>query len=132
MIRRPTPLAQQLAWHSEALNGCGKIVAVGLEPQVGWYKRKLVSGGPFVPARIWLHQEVEGGELVDDEYLRCEVNGKEVDVLDSWARLWNNPISEAEFRYLEATRKWAEQHSPFDPAARPRERLDMMQTPVRF
>lgn len=132
MIRRPTSLAQQLAWHSEALNGCGKIVAVGLEPQVGWFKRKLVHGGPFVPAKIWMESPVEDGELVDDEYLRCEVNGVECDVLDAWPRLWNSAITEAEFRYLEATRKWAEQHAPFDPAARPRERLDPLETPVRF
>lgn len=132
-MRQPTPLADQLAWWRHALHGSGKIVARSLEPQVGFYKRKLVSGGIHVPARIWLEQDVdETGELVADEVLRCEVNGEPRNPFHTWPWLFANPISEAEFRYMTAQAEWASQYSIFDPAANPYERLNPLTTPIRF
>lgn len=134
MMRRPTPLDEQLAWWRDAVNGYGKIVATALDPQPGFYKRKLVSGGIYVPARIWIEQDVdpETGELMSDEILLCEVDGTRSDPIDQWPRLWNNAISEAEFRYMEAARNWAAWHAPTDPAANPRQRLNALETPIRF
>lgn len=133
-MRSPTPLADQLAWHTNAVSGFRKIVAAALDPQVGWYKRRLVHGGPFVPARIWLEQDIdpETGELAADERLRCEVNGEGRDPVEEWPRLWNNAITEAEHDYMIATRRWAAWHSPADPAANPRQKLDPLTTPIQF
>jgi hypothetical protein len=132
-MRRPTPLADQLAWHREALHGAGKIVAAALEPQVGWYKRKLVSGGIHVPARIWIDQPVDDdGLLIANEILCCEVNGEICNPFDAWPWIWNQPISEAEFNYMTAQREWAKEHWPSDPAANPRQRLSALTSPIRF
>lgn len=133
-MRQPTPLAEQYAWWRHALDGCGKIVASALEPQCGWYKRKMVSGGIHVPAKIWIDQRIdpETGELIADEVLRCEVDGREEPPLFAWPWLFANPITESEFHYMRAMAEWAREHAPDDPAARPRERLDPMQTPIRF
>jgi hypothetical protein len=133
-MRTPTPLDAQLAWWRDALTGFGRIVAVIDVPQCGFFKRKLVHGGPFVPARIWLEQDVDEatGELLSDEIMLCEVDGKRCDPRDQWPRLWTGPISEAEFRYMTAARDWAAWHAPTDPVANPRKPLDALVTPIRF
>lgn len=130
----PTPVEIQFAWWREAVHGAGKIVAVGIEPQCGFFKRKLVHGGLFVPARIFLEQEIDPdtGELLADEVMRCEVNGQARDPIDQWPRLWNNVITEEEFNYMTAARQWAAWHAPDDPAANPQRRLDPLTTPIRF
>jgi hypothetical protein len=133
-MRQPTPIADQLAWWRDALDGFARVVGTINDPQCGFFKRKLVHGGPFVPARIWLEQEIDPdtGELVGDEVMLCEVDGRRCDPVDQWARLWTTPITEAEFLYMEATRQWAAWHSPTDPAANPRQRLDPLLTPIQF
>lgn len=133
-MRIPTPLDVQLAWWRDALDGMGKIVASALNPQPGFYKRKMVSGGIHVPARIWLEQDIhpETGELLCDEMIRCEIDGKERNAFDAWPWLWSNPISEAEYNYMRAQAEWAREHAPSDPAANPRQRLSALTTPVRF
>lgn len=133
-MRNPTPIADQLAWYVDALDGFRKVIGVMNQPQCGWYKRKLVHGGPFVPARIWLAQEIDPdtGELLADEVMLCEVDGRRCDPVEQWPRLWTEPITEAEFNYMEATRQWAAWHSPTDPAANPRQRLNALTTPIQF
>jgi hypothetical protein len=133
-MRIPTPIADQLAWYRDALSGFGKIVGVMNRPQCGWFKRKLVHGGPFVPARIWLEQEIDPdtGELLADEIMLCEVDGRRCDPVDQWARLWTEAITMAEFNYMTATRNWAAWHSPSDPAANPLQRLNALTTPIQF
>lgn len=130
-LRAPTP--DPYAWHRQAIAGRGQREPIADEAQCGWFKRKLVKGGPFVPARIWLVQDVgEDGELLDDELLQCEVNGQYADPVDQWSYLCGQPITEAEFQYMEATRIWAEQHAPEHPQAKPRERINLLTTPIRF
>lgn len=134
MMRQPTPIADQFAWWRDALDGFSKIIGVMNLPQCGFYRRKFVHGGPFVPARIWLEQEIDPdtGELVADEVMLCEVDGARRDPGEQWPRLWTEPITEVEFRYMEATRNWAAWHSQSDPAANPRQRLNALTTPIQF
>lgn len=49
------------------------------EPEPGFYKLKIRRDGPFVPARVWLHQEIdpETGELTEDEHIRAEIDGRD-------------------------------------------------------
>jgi hypothetical protein len=133
-MRSPTPRDCSLTWWRDALTGFGSIVAKALEPQCGFYKRRLVHGGPFVPVRIYLEQEIDEatGELMADEVMRCEVNGERADPVEQWPRLWNNPIPESEFEYMTAARRWAAWYSLSDPAANPRKPLDNLTTPIRF
>ena len=104
------------------------------EIRCGFFKRRLVKGGPWVPARIWLDQVVdsETGELCDDERFQCEINGEYADPEDAWGWLCANPISEEEFRYMEALREHARHREPDHPAADPRKPLDHLKTPLHF
>lgn len=132
-MRKPTNLYEAHAWWRHAVHGSGKIIAAALKPQLGFYQRKLVSGGIHVPARIWLDQAIDdAGELIADEVLRCEINGAERNPVEAWPWLFANPISEEEFRYMRAQAEWAREFAPWDPAARPRERLNHLETPIRF
>jgi hypothetical protein len=132
MIRTPTPYAALHAWHRAAL--AGKEPQITNEPMCGWFKRKLVKGGPFVPARIWMDQWIddETGELLADETLQCEVAGKWADAEDQWSYLAGNPISEAEFKFMTATAEYAAAYEPSNPAADPRRPINNLTTPILF
>ena len=118
-MRQPTPLAQLLRWHRDALAQKRPKVHEG-EPQMGWFKVRMVRGGPFVPARIWIEREIcpLTGELACDERILCEVNGARRDALREWVWLSKNPISKAAFDELCALRQSIEAmvatHVPFD------------------
>lgn len=128
MIRTPTPLAVSLAWWREALAmPAYERVGIPDQPNAGFFQRRLVKGGPFVPARIWLHQDIgEDGELLDDEVLRCEVNGEPADAEEQWSYLCSAPISEAEFNYMTERGRWAAWYAPHEPAANPRRAIDWL------
>lgn len=131
-MRLPTAKAVLYDWHSRAMRGEAPIIDG--TPQCGWYKRKLVKGGVFVPARIWMFQEIdrETGELVSDELLQCEVNGAKADPEEAWSWICANPISEAEFNYLTARISYAERNEPQDPFADARKAIDMNRTPLHW
>lgn len=129
-MRQPTTAAQAYAWHADALAGLEPTTTQ--DPQCGWFKRRLVRGGPWVPARIWLFQEIDDatGELVDDERLQAEVDGAFADPEDIWSYVCGNPITEQEFRYLSATTDWSRQHAPQEPMANPRQAVDWTAVPT--
>ena len=133
-MRRPTPHDQAYAWHTNALKGVygDEIVINPDEPKCGWYQRRLVKGGPMVPARIWLFSETDTGtgELLDEELLQCEVNGERADATEQWSYLASHPITEQQFRYLTALAEYARTHMPTHPLANPREAVDFMTVPL--
>lgn len=99
-MRQPTPLLELLAWHTAALAGKNPPRHESW-PEVGWYKRRWVKGGPWVPARIYVTREIdpETGELACDEELRIEIEGIDAgDPRDHWTYLV--PISKREFDHL--------------------------------
>lgn len=131
-MRQPTPRAVLYDWHTRALAGLSPVITQ--DPQCGWYRRKLVKGGVFVPARIWMVQPIdeETGELAGDELLQAEVNGAYADPEECWSWICANPITEAEFRYLTARVEHAIRHEPEDPFADARKPIDMNKTPLHF
>lgn len=131
-MRRPTPREILYEWHSRALAGLKPVIDG--TPHCGWYKRKLVKNGVFVPARIWMFQDVdpETGELLSDELLQCEVNGRPADPEEAWSWICSNPITEQEFRYLEARIAHAQLHEPEDPFATANKAIDMNKTPLHW
>lgn len=129
-MRGPTPRRELYAWHGAALAGLRPQVTH--DPHCGWFKRRLVRGGPWIGARIWLEQRVEDGELVADETMRCEVNGEERDPHAQWTYLADHPISEKEFLYLASLNRWAAAHAPDHPAANPRGKIDFHAAPIPF
>lgn len=98
------------------------------QPQPGYYKTKLVRGGPWVPARIWWEPPLDPvtGELLDrPPMLLAERAGKPVDPYELWPHVAGREISEAEYRYLVDDAAWCQEWAPHEPQARPRERVDL-------
>lgn len=132
-MRAPTPLAPLYEWHRASLDPSVKLLAITGEPQCGWYTRRLVKGGPIVPARIWLHQEIdEDGELVGPEILRCEVAGKERDPDEEWMYLADSPITQAEYDFRVADASWCRAHAMDSPEANPTLRVSTRTIPPLF
>ena len=100
MMRQPSTVAQLYAWHRAAVAG-NAPPRHGDEPECGWYKRRLVKGGPWVPVRIYVDREIDPitGELTCDERLRIEVEGLDGgDPVTHWTYL--TAISRAAFHHL--------------------------------
>lgn len=101
-MRQPTPISRLYAWHRAMLEGRAAAIHED-EPQCGWFKTRLVKGGPFVPASISIHREIdENGDLASDERLVCEVNGAARDPYTAWSSVCKNPISRADYLELKA------------------------------
>lgn len=122
-MRTPTPIDEQLAWHREAIAGVELATHLN-EPHCGWFRRRLVKNGPWVPARIWIDEapvnEVTG-ELEGDEIMRCQIGDvdRTAQLLDEWAWLCGEPITQEQFDYMVAYIKWARVHEPLSPEAQP-------------
>lgn len=89
-------------------------------PEVGYFRIKQVRGGPWIAARIYrsVARDPDTGELLDrSPVMLAELNGKFVDAYDLWPRVAGNNISEAEYKFLRADSKWAQENAPDDPAA---------------
>ncbi|MBN2759488.1 MAG: hypothetical protein JXQ79_03225 [Rhodobacteraceae bacterium] len=96
---RPTPAKVAYAWHRAYLAG-EKPTRRKTDPQCGWYQTKIVPGGPWVPARIWIEREIdiETGLLAAPEVLICEVDADRVDPVEAWPNLI--PISKDDYDRL--------------------------------
>lgn len=132
-MRAPTPLYEAMAWWRNALDG-QQVPMIDGEPQPGFYRRKLVKGGPYVAARIWIEQHVDPvtGELDRDEILLCEVDGQPRDAADQWVWLCANPISEADYRLMRDRAGWARAHAEDHPAANPERAVDWSTARIPF
>ena len=133
-MRLPTPREVAYRWHTEALQGVYGDAEDPHpdDPQPGWYKRTLVRGGVFVPARIWLDAETDigTGELLSPETMLCEVDGKRLDAYEQWSWLCRHPIPESEFLYLTQLRRHAALYELDLPIATPNEPVDWLNVPL--
>ena len=105
------------------------------EPVPGYYRRRLVRGGPWVPVRIWRGFDKcphTGLELERGWELRCTVNGIYRDPRAEWLWVCNEPITEAEFRYLTDTKNYAVEHDHEMPEATPRTPVDFNKIHFNF
>lgn len=101
-MRKPTATEVAYGWHTKALAANGDRAKMPPihenEPKPGWYMRRLIPKGPYVPARIWLEADVgDDGELLGPEVLLCEVDGQRRNVGGEWTWLASRPISEDKF-----------------------------------
>jgi hypothetical protein len=99
MIRMPTPPSKAYAWHRAAIAGENPPQHEGL-PECGWYKTRLVKGGPWVAVRIWIERTIDPltGELTEPERLSCEADGMRRNAANLWTYL--TPISKDEYDAL--------------------------------
>ena len=98
-----------------------------LEPQAGYYKCRLVRGGPWLPAVIWWHTAERGaaGELLGDEGWRCEIDGDARDPYKAWMSVAGRNIAKVEFLRLTKLRAWADKHARNDPYGKPGQAVDL-------
>jgi hypothetical protein len=136
-MREPTTAAAALRWHTQALNDKALHLDIDIgddweQPKCGWYLTRLARGGPFVPARIFIEQEIcpETGELLSDEVIKCEINGRLVDPEEAWPWLCREPIEESAFNYLMARAEYAKTWAPEEPAANPYKATDWLKVPT--
>lgn len=99
MIRQPSPGSQLYAWHSAAIAG-HDVDRHDDDPQCGWFKMKLVKGGPWVPVEIRVEREIddESGELTGPETFVALVDGERRKPGPIWTHL--TAITRADFLAL--------------------------------
>ena len=92
MMRQPTPRETLLAFHTAAVAGLEPPRHDG-NPQCGFYRMKMVKGGPWVPVRIWCRQAIDpdSGELTEPETFHADIGGEAGDPVGVW--LYCQPIS---------------------------------------
>lgn len=108
-MRQPSSPEAKWAWWEASVDGLAPETHES-DPQAGFFAvRKFRYGewvrGPMVPARIWWEPgeiDPETGELVSDERLRGEVDGKPVNPWRSWTWIARRPISLEEWQWLRA------------------------------
>lgn len=118
-MRTPTPYSRMFAWHNACI--AGERPATHEEDiQCGWFRTRMVRGGPWVPARIWIEREIDmsTGELASDEVYRAILDGEIRDPLAVWQWVNGNPISKEQFDDLcemrERTPSMLATHVPID------------------
>lgn len=117
------------AWWRSAL--AGEKPAITENPEPGFFKRRLVKGGPWVPVQIWIEEERdEAGDLMADQVVKCTVDGVLADVDAHWSYCCARPITEAEFDYLSRVSAHAKARAPREPLAHPRKRIDPLKFPL--
>ena len=120
MIRQPTSQAAAYAWHTAAVAG-ERPATFEDDCQCGWFRTRMVKNGPWVPAKIWLEQEIdeETGELLADEVFRALLDGENRSPDLVWQRACGNPITEEAFLALcdlrERTPSMLATHVPYQP-----------------
>lgn len=105
-------------------------------PVPGWYRRRLIKGGPMVGVLIFVPCPFffADGEMTVERSrpLVCLVNGQHENALDQWTWVAGSRISEAEYRYLMADAAHAMEFRPTAPRANPRKKIDLMQSELPY
>ena len=129
MDRIVAPLENPFEWWEDELIAPGQRVPE--LPQCGFYRRKLVKGGPWVAARIWRdpEQDYETGKPTGQDVLRCMVGTERRDPVAEWGRLCNQPIKREDYSYEIADADHAKKWRPGDPKANPRKPINLLTSP---
>lgn len=124
MIRQPSTLKALYAWHCAAISGDAPPMHEGT-PECGWFKTRIVKGGPWVAVEIGVEREIdiETGELASDERLVASVDGERRNPASIWTHL--TPISREEFEALK------QRQSDLPEMQATHVRMDLSQEPVR-
>jgi len=123
MIRQPTPASQLYRHWNAAVAGEAPAIHDGW-PECGFYKTRLVRGGPWAAVEIKIQRDVciDTGELTGPERLIAICDGDRRNA----ERLWINltPISREEFRAIQQRRE------SIPAMAATRAKIDLTEEPV--
>jgi hypothetical protein len=112
------------------------VQAQGFDPDrpvAGFYRTKLRRGAVPVGIRIWFGvplDPVTGEELDRSPRWQATANGRYIDLERVWPGCADEPIDEAEHRYLCSLQAWGEQHAPDAPHADPTRAVDLLTAPI--
>ena len=101
------------------------------QPQPGFFKLRMVRGGPFVSALIYLPCMIDpdfGFPLDRARRLMALIDGKPADPFHVWN--YGRMIDEAEYLYLSDLASWTRKYARSAPEARPTEKVNVRE--VRF
>lgn len=121
-MRQPSPASQLYAWHRAAMRGAAPPVHDGW-PECGWYRTRLVRGGPWVAVEIKVERviDIETGELAGPETVFAIVDGERRRAEPIWTFL--EPISREDYAALIARREFipamAATHAKIDLSLQP-------------
>lgn len=110
--------------------------AIG-SPEPGFFRVRLVRGGPYVAARIFLPCPIDPdfGHYMDrSRHLMAEINGSVYASLLRvfWVWTTGQPVSAGEFQYLADLAAWCRHNDSRDPMANPRKPIDPRKTRPAF
>lgn len=130
VVRVVERIEKPLAWWAAELKRQGQKIPD--EPQCGFFQRRLVRGGPWVPCRIFREPEADvvTGKPTGMDLLKCEVRGEARDPISQWEALARRPIDEATYLHQMALGAWAEKHAPHEPEANPAKAIDWLTAPL--
>ncbi|MEM7045959.1 MAG: hypothetical protein AAF543_24365 [Pseudomonadota bacterium] len=129
-MREPTPASEIYRWHAGAL-GCERAPKFEGHVEAGWFKLRLVKGGPWIPVHIWLEQITDGeGRLAAPEEYRCTVNGKTRNPHRVFFDKNLIPIAVAEFDRMAAHIEWCGSNRPLDPVMFPDSPVPISKSPT--
>jgi 5'-3' exonuclease len=102
------------------------------DPQDGYFKTRLIRGGPWVPARIWRDQEKDfiSGIPTGFDVVKCEIDGKPRNPLREWMSIARMPISKEDFDHRVALGGWAKNHDKASSEANPGKVIDWNKEPL--
>lgn len=117
------------AWWREELSHPGQTAPEA--PQAGYYWRRMVNGGPLVPAMIWRVPEIdpETGKATGMDVVRCDTGGKAMDPFAMWPSLSGRPIKKSEYEFMTAKAAHARTWRPDAPEANPRQPISLLSQP---
>ena len=100
-------------------------------PEAGYYKRRLVKGGPWVAVRFWKGPSLDpetGQPLERSHYWQCTVDGahftEEAAVLNHWLGCAGHPITVEEYKAMRNRTVDALHTDPQSPQANPTKAVD--------
>lgn len=97
------------------------------EPEAGFFRYRLVSGGVRGGVRIWFGAPLDPitrEELDRGWRWQAEFDGEPIDLDRCWPDCIGEPISEAEYRAMCARKAWAAQNAPNSAYAQRSRRVD--------
>lgn len=110
------------------------------QPRPGFFKLRLVRGGPWVGALIFLPCPMAPAEpdihpdewcmpLDRSRHLQATIGSRAADIDRVWM---GHEIDAAEYRYLTESAAWDRVYAPEAPAANPTKAIDLTQLPPIF
>jgi hypothetical protein len=100
-------------------------------PEPGWFKLRLVKGGPYVPAMI-TREWGQWGAIIDGQ--PGNIFAPDPVLATDVFRIWHSGIriEHAEYLHMLEVSRWAKEHAPDDPAADPTKPISLNRRPSVF